>query len=331
MPATTYNYAVGRIRALEPKLLGKDKIDRMVGADTPQDVLKILSETDYAMVVSESPYEYEDMLSGELKAVYNLIQTISPDPALTDLFFINQDIHNIKVILKAHYLGMDKPEPLVGGWTISVDELIKAIEGQDYKDLPGYIKQALETLDNIMSIRVDPQKIDTVLDRAMYDHIFDICGKRKDKFVLNYFKKKVDIINIKTLLRVKRIDGGIEFLTPLLIQEGTLDKKFFAEAVDQPFEWLMTEMKNSEYSSIIIPGVEQLIKHGSLTLYERLADNYLMDYIKTKKWESFGIAPIVAYILAKQNEIDLIRIIMVGKINNIPADKISERLRDTYA
>jgi V/A-type H+-transporting ATPase subunit C len=34
--------------------------------------------------------------------------------------------------------------------------------------------------------------------------------------------------------------------------------------------------------------------------------------------------------LAKENEIRIIRIIMVGKINNMPTDSIRERLRDVY-
>ncbi|MFU0800091.1 MAG: V-type ATP synthase subunit C [Xylanivirga thermophila] len=333
MAATTYNYAVGRIKALEPKLLGKDRIDRMVDANSPQDVLKILSETDYAIAVSElkTPYEYEDMLSRELKGVYDLMQSISPNPDLTQLFFINQDIHNVKVILKSKYLKMENPEPLMGVSTVPIDNIKKAIDDNDYRDLPNYIAGALEILENMLSTKVDPQKIDVVLDKAMYRHIFCICRDQKDEFVKGYFEKKVDLVNIKTLLRVKRIGNGAEFLRHLLLPGGILNEDFFVQALDQPSEWLMNELKNSEYERVIIPGVQQFAKQGSLTLYERLADDYLMDYIKAKKWESFGIAPIVAYILAKQNEIDLIRIIMVGKINNIPADKISERLRDTYA
>ena len=35
-------------------------------------------------------------------------------------------------------------------------------------------------------------------------------------------------------------------------------------------------------------------------------------------------------IYAKETEIKIIRIIMVGKLNNIPAEVVRERLRDIY-
>ena len=43
-----------------------------------------------------------------------------------------------------------------------------------------------------------------------------------------------------------------------------------------------------------------------------------------------GPEPVIAYLLAKENEIKIIRIIMVGKINRLPTEEIRERLRDVY-
>ena len=40
--------------------------------------------------------------------------------------------------------------------------------------------------------------------------------------------------------------------------------------------------------------------------------------------------PLLAYIYAKETEIKVIRIIMVGKLNNIAEEVIRERLRDIY-
>ncbi|MDK2799758.1 MAG: V/A-type H+/Na+-transporting ATPase subunit [Clostridiales bacterium] len=45
---------------------------------------------------------------------------------------------------------------------------------------------------------------------------------------------------------------------------------------------------------------------------------------------AFGIEPLVAYLMAKENEIKIVRIIMVGKINNISNEIIRERLREAY-
>lgn len=45
---------------------------------------------------------------------------------------------------------------------------------------------------------------------------------------------------------------------------------------------------------------------------------------------AFGIEPLIAYLIAKEHEVKLIRIIMIGKINQLSMDLISERLREPY-
>jgi vacuolar-type H+-ATPase subunit C/Vma6 len=51
MPQPSYTYGVARVRVLETKLLGRDRIERMADAPSAEDVLKILAETSYAPVV----------------------------------------------------------------------------------------------------------------------------------------------------------------------------------------------------------------------------------------------------------------------------------------
>ncbi|HEX30202.1 TPA: V-type ATP synthase subunit C, partial [Candidatus Poribacteria bacterium] len=54
------------------------------------------------------------------------------------------------------------------------------------------------------------------------------------------------------------------------------------------------------------------------------------DYIRPAKYVAFGIEPLIAYLIAKEHEVKLIRIIMIGKINQLSMDSISERLREPY-
>lgn len=65
-------------------------------------------------------------------------------------------------------------------------------------------------------------------------------------------------------------------------------------------------------------------------MLEKLIDNYIMNMMRDAKIIPFGVEPVIAYIYAKETEIKIIRIIMVGKLNNIAAEVIRERLRDIY-
>lgn len=333
MPRPSTAYAAAHIFALENKLLSRDKVERMVEAGSASEVLKVLSETEYATGVSEldEPHDYEKMLSGEIQRLYEFFQTISPDPEITDLFFIKYDFHNLKVLLKARYLGRDEDDILIeSGGTLPLDLLKEAIKEEDYSQLPDYIRQALKKIDEAMNHRVDPLKIAAILDKAMYKHIFDVCKKKKNGFVLEYFTMQADLINIRTFLRVRKIDESFEFLKELLLPGSELDEDFFFEIMKEPVEHIVDRLVNKKYGKVVKQGVEAFLDTGSLSTYERLMDDFLLSFVKASRWNPLGIEPIIGYLLAKENEIRIIRIIMVGKVNNLPSQIIRERLRDVY-
>ncbi|MEG1441916.1 MAG: V-type ATPase subunit [Oscillospiraceae bacterium] len=55
-----------------------------------------------------------------------------------------------------------------------------------------------------------------------------------------------------------------------------------------------------------------------------------MSLIRVQKTNSFTIAPIIAYMLARENEIKAVQIVMTGKLHDINDKLIKERVRDLY-
>ncbi|HBF8938183.1 TPA: V-type ATPase subunit, partial [Clostridioides difficile] len=69
---------------------------------------------------------------------------------------------------------------------------------------------------------------------------------------------------------------------------------------------------------------------SGFTVFEKLCDDYLMEYVRGAKFKPLTLEPLIAYLYAKESEIKTIRIILTSKLNNIDADTIKERLRDAY-
>lgn len=333
MSQPSYEYGVARVRVLETRLLSRDRIGRMADALSAEEALKILAETSYAPLVAEvgSPYDYEEILVREMKRVRRFIEEISPEPDMIGLFFLKYDFHNLKVILKNKYLGNENDDLALSEMgTIPIDDLKAGLEAEDHKALPEFITDAVKEIEKMFSVRVDPQKIDIVLDRAMYDYIFQICRKKRNSFATQYFKKQADLINLRSLLRVKRLGEDFGFLKELLLPYGELDMSFYADAMEQSYENIISTLEYTPYNKVAAEGIQAFLRSGDLTAFERLMDDYLLEYVREVKHNPFGIEAIVGYLLGKENEIKLIRIIMVGKLNNMPAEKIRERLRDVY-
>ena len=55
-----------------------------------------------------------------------------------------------------------------------------------------------------------------------------------------------------------------------------------------------------------------------------------MESINTKKDNTFSAGPLVDYVLARENEINTVRIILTARLNELPEEQIRERIREMY-
>ncbi|MGI6575009.1 MAG: V-type ATP synthase subunit C [bacterium] len=330
--ATRYAYAVARVRVLETRLLEKSQIDRMVEAKGAKEALQVLGETGYGTAVAEleSIYDYETLLAKELARVYNVARSFYPDPQLVELFTLKYDVYNLKVMLKAHFQGEETKENtlLSGAGNIPRERLQTMLAEENFRDLPPALYEAVEKLMEQFVHSPDPQLIDIILDQAMYEHIHRSVGKMP--FLRQLFTHQTDLINIKTFLRVKNLQRDGNFLYQVLLPGGSIKRESFRQLLDEPLETFSDQFSMGPYATIVEEGVREWQEKKNLTRFEKLADDFLLQYLKKNKYVTFGQEPLVGYLLAKENELKLIRMIMVGKLNNLPIEAIRERLRDTY-
>lgn len=329
---TQYAYSVGKIRAIERKLLDKGKLDRMVEAKTPEEALKVLQEADYGKGGSDSVniYEYENLLRDENKKVYNLMKEIAPEPDVFDLFLISNDYHNIKVLLKSEFSGQDYASLLVESGSIPSDKLKAMIRDRNMANMPAIMKNAVEECIEVYNKTLDPQVIDIILDKASFKQMKDTSIKSGKGFIKDLVMLFIDLANIKVFLRVKALSKTWDFLQKVLISEGSIDSKVFIQNLDNPLDSFIDALKFTSLGAFLQEGIESFKSTGTLTKFEKLSDNLILNYVKKSKYISLGIEPLVGYLMAKEMEIKNARIVMVGKINNISNEVIRERLREAY-
>lgn len=332
MDEMQFSQVIPRLRVYETKLLDKSKVDRMVDSNSAQEALKVLQETEYANVMTniKRAEDYEIILSEELKRLFNLMYDISPEKSLVDLMSVKYDYQNIKVILKGIFLKEDLSYLLINVGTVEVSKLKYLIENNELRDLPIIMREAIEEATKDFENSNDPQMVDIILDRYMFKAIIQIKYSIKDRFVDKYVDALIDSTNLKTLLRVKKQNKGREFFTSVIIEGGSLDKDKLLGMLNDSVENIATKLSLTDYADFIKAGIEYYTKTGSVSLLEKLVDNYIMAMMKDAKIIPFGVEPILAYIYAKETEIKIIRIIMVGKLNNISGEVVRERLRDIY-
>ena len=172
--------------------------------------------------------------------------------------------------------------------------------------------------------------IDIVIDNHLQGLLYQQAADYPNPFLRGYFEAVIDLNNIRNFIRIKMLGESLKLLNMVLMPHGSLDKKLFMQQFDETVENLAAALANTPYAELAAEGIRRWAEAHSLAIYERLSDNYLVNYIKSAKYIVFGVEPLIGYLIAKENEMKLIRIIVIGKINELPVESIKERLRDTY-
>ena len=326
-----YAYATGRVRAMETRLLGRGKIESMAEAKDVGDVLRILGDTEYFGYLSalEDPRRFEDMLLEENRRILDLFRELSLDEEITDYFLSRYDFHNLKSALKERHYGEENPGAYTSLGTLETS-LLRTALNEEYHLLPSPLEDAARNADVFFAERQNPAAIDNAVEQVRYRYYYDLVTQKRYFFMYELARKEMDLHNIRTFFRVRKKEGAKKILQKVLLEEGEVSHDFFLRIVDESDDSLITQFENTPYRSYVTAAGSHLHNTGSYTLFEKLYWEELLNYLKKSHLISFGIEPLVAYLYAKENEVRLIRIIMVGKLNDLSSDVIRENLPNVY-
>ena len=212
-----------------------------------------------------------------------MVGSFSPDPDLVDLLRSRYDFQNLKVLLKAGHLGIDRDDLLVDLGCIPPDRL-KDMAAGDFSDLPPAYRQVVAEAQEEFSSTGDPQIIDLVIDRGMYEYLY--TNARVD-FLRGYLRRLIDLTNIKPAMRLKRSRAGV--IRWAFLPHGSVDPRLLLEAVGAlgAFDRFAT----TDCAAVVEEGLRQLEATGTLAGYECLVDEYLLTYLQQPSMWPLGRSP----------------------------------------
>jgi len=328
---TDYLFSTARVRSVEKNMLTRERAEKMIDAKTIEDALRVLDDINYAYgIEAVAPNNYEELLTGEHKKTYDFITSVAPELKYFNMFLYPYDFHNLKVIMKAEYLGMDFSDTLVDTGTIDLKVLKYAVKEREFSALTENMEKALKEIIETFPKTNDPQLIDIILDKYCYDEVLSSAEETKSDFIINYVRMQIDTINLKTYVRLKKMNKSWDFFTKVFLHGGKIHEQVFIKNYDEPFEKFAEQLSAYDFKDIFLEGTEALQETGMFTTLEKLLDNKLIQHVKYAKYVPFGIEPLAGYLIAKDNEIKIARIILAGKLAGISPELIRERVRETY-
>jgi len=328
--ARIYGHAVGRIMVHEATLLTWQQVDRLIESDF-EEALRVLLETVYGSYLEGAKVarDIERGLHEFLVNEYRFLDEICAGTLVADFMHSKYDFHNLRVVLKEHYFG-DFPDELISDLgTVDEERLRKSLEEGEYVKPPEFVEAVVDKV-KALGEALEPQAVDTVIDRAFLERRLEIAEAEKSDMLIDFCRAAIDVANCKILLRGRNLEKETGYYELALAEGGKLSRKTILELAGAPYEQLTAKLLDTRYGRMLSGALETGGGKVRLTSLDRATDEYLLDNVQGFSKVSVGPERIVRFMLTRENEVSMLRIIFMGKLHLLSPETIENRLPVTY-
>ena len=339
-------YVNARVRARRAKLYDDEDYRKLVRMG-PGEIARYMEESEYEAEMNALGSRYsgvdliEYALNRNLAKHFDDILDWSSGRIYDQIaaYLRKFDAWNLKTVLRGLYSDASREE--VEADLIRAGEFDEAFLSRllDAQDVEGVVELCSGTIfgPGLEAALEQYQEEDVLVplenavDLAFYEHLLDDVGTVTDvdspaALYLEFLQAEIDFRNVRNALRLSRSGADID-PSEYFIEGGRLfDADELTKLVANTDE-LVARIRDSAYGDELSSALNELEEAESLIGFENALDTALQEYADHFS-NSFpvSICPVLAYIIAKEREINNIRAIARGKEAGLDEDEIEAEL-----
>lgn len=317
-----YTYAVARIRALEVSLFSNSAVDQLIACADYGQCIQFLQERGWGD--SDTPADAEAILTREEEKIWEVVRELSVDMDKFDVLSYPKLFHNLKAAIKEVCTEEENRHIFYEDVSIPGKVMLEIVREKDFGKLPHNMQAAAEEAYETLLHTRDGQLCDVIIDRAALEAVYEAGQQAEDDIIRDYAESTVGVADIKIAVRSQKTVKSLEFMKRAMAECESINVDQLAKAALSGMDAIREYLSGTAYAE----GAEALA--DSPSAFERWCDNRIIQTISPQKYNAFTIGPVIAYVIARQNEIKTVRIILSGKLNDLPDDSIRERVREMY-
>ncbi len=350
-----YAYVVARVNAKKSYLFPKETYQKLMMMDLPE-ITRFCAESTYGTELHELAPRYSgiDLVEYGLnlnlaRTYHHIIEFCTGDlRTMLSMYLERWDVHNIKTILRAksyeEKFGEQKEDvheealaTLVPAGVFDLSFLVSVLNAatidESIEKMQGtwFYQPLADTKDKIKEThKVAP--FEEVLYKTYYKYLLStIPGNSKpNTLFLNFVKKEIDTVNLRTLFRCF-FEGGLKTdELALLMIPGGLElgiDKLKALAVTGSLEALEGALTKYSFYGEIKDSFTRIEKENSVDAVVTELERHLLNSAETfSHIYPLSILPILSFVLRKMIEVDNIRVISRGKESGLDEQTIQSQL-----
>ena len=340
-----YPYTYVRTTVMKTLLFKKEDYHKMLKMSFSE-IARFLQDTNYKKEINEFAAEYSGVdllelaLNRNLAASFEKLMRISPD----ELDFVireyvkRYDIEDIKTILRGKFTNMDKKlilESITSAGTLSLEFLTSLLKKESIEEILrnsqfadfSLFKDGLNDLNEKKTL----VSIENAFDKYYYSHLMEFSKilPKQGALFRDFVTKEIEILNILTILRLKKVKFGKKIIADFLIPTGNelKDAKIKSLADLDDLEEISRTLEKTEYKNVVKRGIEDFKNTSSLITLETEFYKYLLEQsILLLHQHPLSVDVILGYMFAKDIEVRNIRLIVKGKQLGLDNDFIEKQL-----
>jgi V/A-type H+-transporting ATPase subunit C len=299
-----------RVRALEKRLLGKERLGELRAAESVADVTAMLRSWGWLSMKAEENGGWDEAVTLSLAESDRELVRMDPSPLVTSLMVSAHDLLNLCVVLKAKAGKRPFDGRLHPRGRHSASVLESMVNRMEFAGFPDVLAAGLARLGEVL-VAGSPAGITGAVFRARHEALRETARREGSRLLLDFLDHSADLANIvfriRSALYPELWSGGKLFLPPGLIAEeiigGAADVEELARRLGRTVYGPLLERSRDEDGRI------------SPVALEREGENLLTEILQPARYVSLGPEPLWSYYFARETDARNIRSIILGLLS----------------
>lgn len=345
-----YAYVCTRCRARRSQLYGPETYDRLMRMGVSE-IARFMAESAYRDEVEALGTRHRGVDLVEKALNRNLANTYREvlswckgrTRVLLSAYLKRWDVWNLKTVLRATFSGADVEEvrdELVPAGELDLEDLAPLLEHDTVEevveDLAGTewfgplaagIEEALDDDEETVESLTE---IENELDRYYYRTLRERVPDRRpaDERFARFVREEIDLVNLRTILRLNRDGYETEEIEPLVVPGGetVVGEVLQALMAETDLEASAAVLRETELADRVPTGIDRLAEGDLSAALWAIERDHRHRASRGKNRHPLSMLPIMDFVMAKKDEVDSIRIVARGKEHQLPEERIEEQV-----
>jgi len=342
--AANYEYVNARVRHRRASLFAPEDYRKLLRMG-PGEIARFMEETEYEDEINALGSRHSGVDLVEYALNRNLARHFDDLLRWSQGVLYEQiarylrkfDAWNVKTVLRGIYSGAEPEaveDDLIRAGELGDDLLDRLLQAQDVEEAVDLLADT-QFGDALADAFEDYEEsgllvpLENAVDRAYYEGLLagvEKSSNRATQLYVEFLEAEIDFRNVRNALRLARSGADID-PAEYYIEGGQLFDAAELRQLATNEDELVDHLHESTYGDDLSGALDALSEAESLIGFERALEEALLEYSEHLSYQfPLSVCPVLAFVLAKEREVDNVRAIARGREAGLSEDEIEAEL-----